>query len=134
MDLETREAELEEVSQALVMTASDDFNALAAHELRQELGSGRVFRLAPGTGLLDLVPTYAEGGILFAEDLTYAELTRRFEAGARIEEVSDGALRGGENGSTPLFVLTPDGGLRVMTAGGRAGLEAGERAICLSSP
>ncbi len=62
VDLEAREAELEEVSQALVMTASDDFNALAAHELRQELGSSRVFRLAPGPGLLDLVPAYAREG------------------------------------------------------------------------
>jgi NhaP-type Na+/H+ or K+/H+ antiporter len=133
-DLETREAELEQVSQALVMTASDDFNALAAYELRQELGSGRVFRLAPGPGLLDLVPSYAEGGILFGDDLTYSEFTRRFEAGARIEEVSEGALRRGGNGSTPLFALTADGGLRVMTADRPAGLETGEKAICLSGP
>jgi NhaP-type Na+/H+ or K+/H+ antiporter len=133
-DLETREAELEQVSQALVMTASDDFNALAAYELRQELGSGRVFRLAPGPGLLDLVPSYAEGGILFGDDLTYSEFTRRFEAGARIEEVSEGALRRGGNGSTPLFALTDDGSLRVMTADRPAGLETGEKAICLSGP
>jgi hypothetical protein len=56
VDLASREEELEEVTDALLMTESDDFNALAAFELRQELGRDHVFRLPPGGDLLDLVP------------------------------------------------------------------------------
>jgi hypothetical protein len=33
------------------------------------------------------VPAYAEGGLLFAQELTYPELSRRFDAGARIIEL-----------------------------------------------
>lgn len=131
IDLDAREAELEEVSTVLVMTESDAFNGSAAYELRQELGSLRVFRLAARSGSLDSVPTHAQPGILFADDLNYAELTRRFEAGARIEELPDN-VRGRD--SIPLFALSPDGNLKVMTANRPTGLDAEERAICLSGP
>ncbi|MGA9373153.1 MAG: cation:proton antiporter [Solirubrobacterales bacterium] len=134
VDLETREAELEEVSTALILTESDDFNALAAFELRQELGSGHVYRLAPATPELELVPAYAEGGLLFDERLTYPELSRRFEAGAGIVELPDGA--GADPGSRenviPLFMVDADGGLEVVTAG--TGIEPGAdaRLLCLT--
>jgi len=130
-DLDARETALAEVSQALIITESDDFNALAAYELRQELGTATVFRLAPDSGLIDLVGTREEGGILFDKDLTYEEFTRRFEAGARIEEHSGKA--GLANGETPLFVMTEEGTLRVMTGGGPAELEPTDRAICLTT-
>jgi hypothetical protein len=111
VDLASREAELEEITDALLMTESDDFNALAAFELRQDLGRDHVYRIAPRGELLDLVPAYAEGRILFGEDLNFSELTRRFDAGARLVEV--GADR---DGVTPLFVLT-GGELTIVTAG-----------------
>ena len=114
------------------MTDSDDFNALAAYELRGELGSGRVFRLAPGPGLLEMAPAYAEGGILFNRDLTYRELSRRLEAGARVEEVPE-PLATVADGATPLFALRANGDLRVITAGSGREVEAGERLICLSA-
>ena len=66
--------------------------------------------------------------------LTYAELTRRFEAGARIEEVSEKGLGRGTSGSTPLFALTEDGRLRVMTDDRPTALESDEKGICLSDP
>ena len=65
VDVATREEELEEVSDALLITESDDFNALAAYELRSELGHEHVYRLSPAGEVLDLVPPYAEGNILF---------------------------------------------------------------------
>ena len=133
VDLETREAELEEVSEALLLTESDDFNALAAFELRQELGSGRVFRLAPGPGSLDLVPAYAEGGVLFGDDLTHREFSRRFAAGARIEELGREELaREPSDRLRPLFILNPNGRMRVITADSRVEPDAGGRAICLT--
>jgi NhaP-type Na+/H+ or K+/H+ antiporter len=114
VDLVSREAELEEVTDALLMTQSDDFNALAAFELRNELGRDHVYRLPAQGELLDLVPEYAEGRILFGEEFTFAELTRRFEAGGQLVEV-----RGPGNGVTPLFFLA-GGGLTVVTDGARA--------------
>jgi NhaP-type Na+/H+ or K+/H+ antiporter len=135
VDLQTREAELEEVSQALLLTESDDFNALAAFELREELGSGRVYRLAPAHGSLELVPAYAEGGLLFGEGLTHEELARRIEDGARIVELEPDELRHpGQRGVLPLFALADGGGLRIITAGAGFDPDAAERVICLTSP
>ena len=125
-DLASREEELEEITDALLMTENDDFNALAAFELRQELGSDHVYRLPPRGELLDLVPAYAEGRILFGEDLTFSELTRRFDAGARLVEVV-----GDRDGVTPLFVVT-GGELTVVTAGLRPTLATGETTIGLT--
>jgi NhaP-type Na+/H+ or K+/H+ antiporter len=127
VDLASREEELEEVTDALLMTESDDFNALAAFELRQELGRDHVYRLSPRGELLDLVPAYAEGRILFGEDLTFAELTRRFDAGARLVEVPDD-----RDGVTPLFVLT-GGDLTVVTAGLAPDVAAGDTTIGLAA-
>jgi NhaP-type Na+/H+ or K+/H+ antiporter len=127
VDVASREEELEEVTDALLMTESDDFNALAAFELRQELGRDHVYRLAPRGELLDLVPAYAEGRILFGEDLTFSELTRRFDAGARLGEVPDD-----RDGVTPLFVLT-GGDLTIVTAGVPPKVAAGDTTIGLTA-
>jgi len=51
-----REAELEEITDALLLTGSDNFNALAAYELRQELGQDHVFRLARQVGAPERAP------------------------------------------------------------------------------
>ena len=127
VDLATREEELEEVTDALIMTESDDFNALAAFELRQELGGDHVFRLPPSGELLDFVPAYAEGQILFGKDLTFAELTRRFDAGARLVEVP-----GDADGVTPLFFLRR-GELRIVTTGLNTDASVGDSVIGLTT-
>ena len=111
----------------LLMTESDDFNALAAFELRQELGRDHVYRLPPRGDLLDLVPAYAEGQILFGEDLTFAELTRRFDAGARLVEVASD-----RDGVTPLFILNDSGEVTVVTAGLRPDRSVGDTVIGLT--
>jgi NhaP-type Na+/H+ or K+/H+ antiporter len=127
VDPATREEALENVNYVLLMTESDDFNALAAHELRRELGRNRVFRVAPAPGAIELVPIYAEGGILFNEDLTFAELEGRFQAGARIGEIPAGG-----DGATPLFVVTAEGDLRVIRSGEDGVAGPGEILIGLS--
>jgi hypothetical protein len=117
-----RDAELEEVTDTLLLTGSDNFNVLAAFELRQELGHDHVFRLAHGTDLLDLEPAYAEGRELFAAELTFAEITRRFDAGAAIVVRQSGEAANGHEHvtgqpGTLLFAVSPTGQLRVATAG-----------------
>src|SRR5262249_33771779 len=83
-DVESREAELEEVDQALLLTDSDHFNALAAYTLRRGMGTNRVYRLAPDKA--GSVEDLAQDNVLFAKELTFAELTRRFDAGATLIE------------------------------------------------
>ena len=80
VDAVTREAELDEVTDALLLTRSDDFNALAAEELRVELGHAHVQRLAPDPQAPVLVPPQHETGLL----PSYAEMDRRFAEGERI--------------------------------------------------
>jgi NhaP-type Na+/H+ or K+/H+ antiporter len=133
-----REAELEEVSDTLLLTASDNFNALAAYELRQDLGHDHVFRLAHGTDLLDLEPAYAEGRELFAAELTYNEMTRRFDAGAAIAIRRPGDGPSGKadatgEPSTLLFVISTTGQLRVATAGAALSPSEGDTTIWLGS-
>jgi hypothetical protein len=106
-DAASREDALEEVSDVLLLTDNDNFNALAAFELRQELGNAHVFRLSPREEVLDVVPAYAEGGVLFGREYTYPELSRRFAAGARLSTDADG--------HEPLLVVTEDRELRVTT-------------------
>jgi NhaP-type Na+/H+ or K+/H+ antiporter len=128
VDTVIREAELEEVTDALLMTESDDFNALAAFLLRHELGHDHVYRLPARAELLDLVPGYGEGRILFGEELTFAELTRRFAAGGRLVRVP-----GARDGVTPLFFVR-DRRLTVVTAGQRGEPAEGDTTIGLAAP
>jgi hypothetical protein len=80
VDAVTREAELDEVTDALLLTPSDDFNALAAAELRTELGHEHVQRLAPHPDAPYLVSPAHESGLLPSFD----ELTQAFADGARV--------------------------------------------------
>jgi NhaP-type Na+/H+ or K+/H+ antiporter len=127
VDAITWEAELEEVTDALLVTTSDDFNALAAAELRADLGHGRVFRVAPDAASTDLAAPPHERGILARGDLTLAELARRLDAGDRLVQ---GAADGG--GQIPLFAVTAAGGLRVATGDELLEARAGDTVIALA--
>ena len=134
VDVERVESELEEVSDALVMTESDDFNSLAAYELRQALGRDRVYRLAPREVVVSSSTGAAEGRILFAEGLTFPELSRRIEAGAEIIGLPDlGPAEVPAGGRpTPLFVISVDGRLQVATDDRALEPASRDRFICLS--
>jgi NhaP-type Na+/H+ or K+/H+ antiporter len=80
VDSVSREAELEEVTHALLLTGSDDFNALAAAELRTELGHERVQRPAPDPERSALLPPAHEDGLL----PPFEEMSRRFGEGAQV--------------------------------------------------
>ena len=55
VDAVEREDELEEVTDALLVTRSDDLNTFAAAALRPEVGHGHVFRVAPDPAAQDLL-------------------------------------------------------------------------------
>jgi hypothetical protein len=135
VDLASREAELDDVTDALLLTPSDNFNALAAFELRHDLGNDHVYRLAPGSALLDLVPRYAEGNILFSKELTFAQLTRRFEAGAKLVALpTDSHIRTPNDGMTLLFVVSGTRTLHVVTPSWSGRAADGGTAIWLADP
>jgi NhaP-type Na+/H+ or K+/H+ antiporter len=127
IDAISREEELEEVTDALLLTRSDDFNTLGAAELRDELGHRHVFRVAPDPEEPDLFPPSRERGILGDRSLTFAELDRRFTEGARIVTGSGGDAADG----TPLFAVTPEGRLTIAADGRPLELESGDRVIAL---
>jgi hypothetical protein len=134
VDAVSREAELEEITDALLLTRSDDFNALAAAELRSRLGHGHVYRVAPDPEEPDLLPPSTEAGILGNTALTFAELDRRFAAGARFLTRDDGQSVSADGGppDVPLFALNADGQLTVAADGRPLETRAGARLIVLS--
>jgi NhaP-type Na+/H+ or K+/H+ antiporter len=129
-----KEAELEDVSDALLVTPSDDFNALAATELRAELGHGHVYRVAPDPTQRDLLFASNQGGILGSRALTFAEIDRRFAADWRIvehghEEWDPYGAEGDE--SVPLFLVTSGARLTIVVAGRPLGVRPGDTVIAL---
>jgi NhaP-type Na+/H+ or K+/H+ antiporter len=133
VDAISREAELEEVTDALLLTGSDDFNTLGAAELRDELGHGHVFRIAPHPYEPDLLPPSREVGIFGNRELTFAELDREFAAGARIANRRTNQVPRAEEEPTdvPLFAVTPKGRLTVAADGRALDIRSGDTVIAL---
>jgi NhaP-type Na+/H+ or K+/H+ antiporter len=131
-----REAELEEITDALLLTRSDDFNAVAAADLRGEVGDGHVYRVAPDPEEADLLPPSIDAGILGNSALTFAELTNRFTAGARFVSLSaDENPRSDDTRiEVPLFAVTSRGRLRVAADGHPPDVRTGDTVIFLRSP
>jgi hypothetical protein len=134
LDAISREEELEEVTDALLLTPSDDVNTLAAAELRGELGHRHVFRLAPDPEEPDLLPPSREAGIFGNRSLTFAELDRQFASGVRIvTRDADDLLRAkGRPTEVPLFAVTDDGRLSIAADGRRPDMRGGDRVILLA--
>jgi NhaP-type Na+/H+ or K+/H+ antiporter len=132
VDSLSREAELEEVTDALLLSRSDDFNALAATELRGELGHGHVYRIAPDPDRPDLLPPTMDAGILGRHEFTFAELSRRLAHGAQIVTLGGDAAAGAN--AVPLFVVARDGGLRRVTNGPRLMPREGDTVVALVEP
>jgi NhaP-type Na+/H+ or K+/H+ antiporter len=136
VDRAAREAELEDVTDALLLTASDNFNALAAFELRQELGHDHVYRLSPESELLDQVPPHSRGRALFDSALTFTELTRRFSTGAEVIRLPGDGPSTVEHPpgqqATLLFGVSPTGQLAVATVEHRIDPAPGDTTIWLT--
>jgi hypothetical protein len=134
VDAVSREAELEEVTDALLLTGNDDFNALAAAELGLELGRDRVFRVAPDVEEMDLLAPPGDEAILGDPSLTSVELARRLDAGARfVQTAVDGrASAASSPGEVPLFVVTAAGVLRIAVRGVSPSAAAGDTVIALA--
>jgi NhaP-type Na+/H+ or K+/H+ antiporter len=133
VDAISREAELEEVTDALLLTRSDDFNNLGAAELRDELGHQHVYRVAPHPDQPDLLPPSREAGILGNRSLTFAELDRQFAAGAQIVSRSaEGLARPDEvRTEVALFAVTKNGRLSIAADGHSPTVRPGDTVLVL---
>jgi hypothetical protein len=134
VDSLNREAELEEVTDALLLSRSDDFNALAAAQLRADLGHGHVYRIAPDPNEPDLLPPTVAGDILGPKALTLAELNRRLDEGARFVrspvDSGDGGLRLAA-GPELLFIVGSNGEMRAAVEHGTVAARGGDTLVAL---
>jgi len=105
-------AENEGVTMVLLLTGQDDFESLASDVLRGGL-DGEVYRLASGTSGGGTVASHARSEILFDPRLTWTEVVRRFDAGARVCALPGDAGVPAEHDL--LFLLRADGRLVPVT-------------------
>lgn len=135
VDSLNREAELEEVTDALLLSRSDDFNVLAAAQLRGDLGHGHVYRVAPEPDEPDLLPPATAAEILGRDGLTLAELSRRLADGARFVTTTVDGLDKSQliTESSLLFVLGANGSLQVATNRNRPPIARGDTVIALAA-
>jgi NhaP-type Na+/H+ or K+/H+ antiporter len=126
-----RRAQLEGISEVLLLTAEDDFNALASVVLPGSL-DGRVYRVAAPHHSHGVVAPYTGGELLFDESLTRSALSRRYDQGARILTVP--RERPEPDGGSVLFVVRKDRRLAPVTTLGEPEVEPGDSLVILRDP
>ena len=126
-----RRAQLEGISEVLLLTAEDDFNALASVVLPGQL-DGRVYRVAAPQHSHGVVAPYTGGELLFDAALTRSALTSRYDQGARIQTVT--AEQPVPDGEFVLFVVRRDRRLDPVTTHGRPPVEDGDSLVILGEP
>ena len=133
VDSLNRETELEEVTDALLLSRSDDFNALAAAELRADLGHGHVYRIAADPDEPDLLPPTSAADVLGPKGLTLAQLSGRLADGARfvsttVDSDSEAVLA---EQSELLFIVGTNGELRASVDHANPAARTGDTVIKL---
>ncbi|WP_457029648.1 cation:proton antiporter [Kitasatospora sp. P5_F3] len=124
-------AELEGITDVLLLTDEDDFNALALMTLK-ETAEGPVHRLAPPTRSHGVVAPFTGSEALFGQGLSRPELARRYAGGARIVSYRvDGGIPAGHD---LLFLVRPDGQLSAVTGATTPTPNGGDIAILLTPP
>nr|AEG64673.1 sodium/hydrogen exchanger [Streptomyces viridochromogenes] len=123
-------AELEGITAVFLLTAEDDFNALAAAILRGSV-EGTVHHLGAPPESQGVVAPFLGGEVLFGAHLTWPVLSRRHADGAAVlsRPADDGAL---PPGGDLLFVVRPDGRLEPVTEAGTPSTEPGDTLVLLA--
>ena len=107
-----RGAQLEGITAVLLLTDEDDFNALGATVLQGSV-EGPVYRLGARLPSHGVIAPYTGGEILFDQQLTRYEVSRRYASGGRIcTRPADGVAAA--DGSL-LFLVRADGQLAPVT-------------------
>ena len=137
---EELQGEFGPLGRLLAVTASDNANTLAAHELSGVFGRREVYQLAadkePGIDLGG--PHHLRGRELFEEGLTWWDLSAQLRAGAVVkrtpltEEFDLAALRAHYGEGAILLAAVSNGSLRIFTAGNEPDPAPGETVLHLS--
>ncbi|MFC8257374.1 cation:proton antiporter [Streptomyces sp. NPDC057291] len=122
-------AELEGITAVFLLTAEDDFNALAATVLRGSV-EGSVHRVGSPRESVGVVAPFIGGEVLFGTELTGVALTRRYEDGASI--VTRSADQAAPAGWDMLFLVRGDGRLDPVTEANRPLPGPGDLAVLLA--
>ncbi|WP_328628478.1 cation:proton antiporter [Streptomyces sp. NBC_00353] len=122
-------AELEGITAVFLLTAEDDFNALAATVLRGSV-EGSVHRVGSPRESVGVVAPFIGGEVLFGTELTGVALTRRYEDGASI--VTRPADQAAPAGWDMLFLVRGDGRLDPVTEADRPLPGPGDLAVLLA--
>ena len=132
----SEEAELDGIGNMLALTPSDELNRLSLEQFLPTFGRAHLFRVSPGNKK-GQDPQQA-GRELFAEDLDAAKLRQHLQAGARIratkltEQFGPEAYRKTYGGQArPLFVVTADKKLVIVTSDNATTLKAGQTILAL---
>jgi NhaP-type Na+/H+ or K+/H+ antiporter len=126
-----RGARLEGITDVLLLTDEDDFNALASALLAGSV-EGRVYRLAPQLRSHGVVAPYTGGEILFSDDLTRLAVNDRYADGARISvQRPDAGPGAGPDEADLLFLVRADGHLAAVTQDGRPAPQPGDTMVSL---
>ena len=123
-----RGALLEGINAVLLLTAEDDFNALAAAVLAGSV-EGPVYRVGPRLPSHGVVAPYTGGEILFGAEFTRHEVAQRYAGGARV--VNRPADDGIPPGMELLFLVRSDGKLMPVTRAGVPVPQPGDTMVLL---
>ena len=135
---------LDGIGRLLAMVSNDEVNALAALRFQTLFGRAEVYQVAPatlaraGTKEKDRMASENAARILFGNEHTYAELERRFDAGAEIRRTNITEEFGYEDylerfgdAAVPMFLLRKNGSVRVFTEDLQPTPEPGDRLISM---
>jgi hypothetical protein len=124
-------AEWEGITAVYLLTAEDDFNALAMSLLRGGV-EGPVHRVRPEAGSLGAGQPYAESGTLFGARLTGRDLAARHREGSTV--VAHPAGGQAPPAGDLLFVVRPGKALEAVTDGAAPQPGPGDVLILLTEP
>lgn len=124
-----RGVQLEDVTALLLLTAEDDFNALAATLLAAGGVDGDIYRVAPPPRTQGVVHTYTDGQVLFGTTLSRDVIGRRHREGARILTQRGNAPM--PLGHDLLFRIRADGQLVPVLDGRAPTAEAGDVVVLI---
>jgi NhaP-type Na+/H+ or K+/H+ antiporter len=137
------ETRLAGIGRLLAMTPSGEFNSLAVMHYSEVFGRVHCYQLqvAPDTTSVRAISPHLQGRPLFRKDLTFAEMTRRFDAGAVIKKITlaqegeyhDLLARYGEH-VIPLFLINSAHNLSVFAADNPPRPRPGDTLIALVDP
>ncbi len=136
------ELELTGIGRLFALTPNDEVNTLAAVHYAEEFTRSQVFQLAPtdsGRARQDPIPARAR--ILFSDQATFEELSRRFAAGAVVKRTpitpefnADAFSAQYSDSALPLFLVTEAKKLVVLTPNQMPKPKSGQTLISLAVP